>query len=286
MALVKMTDIMTGAKAKGAGIGSFSIYNLASLRAAIRAAEDTKTPIIIQVAEKRFPSAPLEYVGPMMMNAAKCAGVDIAVHLDHGESFDAVQRALDLGFTSVMYDGSTKPFAENVENTCRVMEMAKPYGAVVEAELGCMAKAEDGSEQKGAKYTRPEEVTEFLAKTGVDALAIAIGNQHGNYAAPPDLQFAILEQIHAEHPEQHLVLHGGSGISDADFQRCIGSGITKVNVATAMLNAMMKKIAENGEDVEKQAYYKLFEKLVDGVYDVVRHHIEVFDQKSLDEVWK
>ncbi len=276
MALVNMMTLMEQAKARGEGVGSFSVYNLATLRGVIRAAEESKTPVIIQIAEKRFHSAPLPYVGAMLMNAARKSSVDIAVHLDHAESFGAVQEALDMGFTSVMYDGSQLPFEENVKNTNLVREMAAKYKADVEAELGCLAKAEDGTLTRGEKYTSPLEAKAFLAAAPVDALAIAIGNQHGNYDAEPDLQFDILRQIHADSPAQHLVLHGGSGISDADFQECIRGGITKINVGTAMLNAIMEEIDEQGKAVTKADYYKLFERFVDHITDVVRHHIDVF----------
>ncbi|MBE5996121.1 MAG: ketose-bisphosphate aldolase [Lachnospiraceae bacterium] len=281
MALVKMTDIMTRAQQRGAGVGAFSIYNLASLRAAIQAAEALELPSIIMIAEKRFPSAPFEYVAPAMMSAAKNAKVDIAVHLDHGESLEVVQQALDMGFTSVMFDGSSLPFDENVANTLKVMEMAKPFGAAVEAELGCLGTKEDGTATAGEKFTRPEEAKEFLRLTKVDALAIAIGNAHGNYKAKPDLQFDILKQIHEENPGQHLVLHGGSGISDADFQKCIANGITKINVATAMLNAIMKRVDDRAKEEAKPDYYPFFEEVVGAVQGVVEHHMRVFDMQKI-----
>ena len=281
MALVKMTEIMTRAQERGAGVGAFSIYNLASLRAAVQAAETLDIPLILMIAEKRFPSAPFEYVAPMMMSAAKNSKVDIAVHLDHGESLEVVQQALDMGFTSVMFDGSSLPFEENVANTLKVMEMAKPYGAAVEAELGCLGTKEDGTATAGEKFTRPEEAKEFLRLTGVDALAIAIGNAHGNYKAKPDLQFDILQRIHEENPGQHLVLHGGSGISDADFQKCISNGITKINVATAMLNAIMKRVDDRAGEAAKPDYYPFFEEVVGAVQGVVEHHMRVFDMQKI-----
>ena len=281
MALVKMTEIMTRAQERGAGVGAVSIYNLASLRAAVQAAETLDIPLILMIAEKRFPSAPFEYVAPMMMSAAKNSKVDIAVHLDHGESLEVVQQALDMGFTSVMFDGSSLPFEENVANTLKVMEMAKPYGAAVEAELGCLGTKEDGTATAGEKFTRPEEAKEFLRLTGVDALAIAIGNAHGNYKAKPDLQFDILQRIHEENPGQHLVLHGGSGISDADFQKCISNGITKINVATAMLNAIMKRVDDRAGEAAKPDYYPFFEEVVGAVQGVVEHHMRVFDMQKI-----
>ena len=282
MGLVRMTEIMEKARKRGAGVGAFSIYNLASLRACMQAAEALNRPLILMIAEKRFPAAPFEYVGPMLLNAAKNSPIDIAVHLDHGETFEAAQKALDIGFTSVMYDGSSLPFEKNVENTLKIIEMAKPYGAVVEAELGCLGTKEDGSATAGGeKFTRPEEAKEFIRLTNVDALAVAIGNAHGNYKAKPDLQFDILRQIHEENPAQHLVLHGGSGISDADFQKCISNGITKINVATAMLNAIMKRVDDRAAEAAKPDYYPFFEEIVGAVQGVVDHHMRVFDMQKI-----
>ena len=281
MALVRMTQIMDAAREKGTGVGAFCIYNMAMLRGVMQAAEALKTPVILMVAEKRFSSAPLEYVGPMMLSAAKCASVDVAVHLDHTETLEVIGKALEMGFTSVMYDGSSLPFEENLENTLRVMEMAKPYGADVEAELGCMAKKEDGTATAGEKYTRPEEAAAFLKKAPVDALAIAIGNQHGNYASEPDLQFDILQQIHTENPGQHLVLHGGSGISDTDFQKCIRNGITKINVGTAMLNAIMKRVDSQAQEGGKLDYYPFYGKMVEDIQEVAEHHIRVFSMQDV-----
>ena len=279
MSLVRMTEIMDRARAKGAGVGAFSVYNLASLRAAVQAAEATKTPIILMIAEKRFPSAPFEYMGPAMLSAARKSSVDIAVHLDHAESFEAIKAAIDLGFTSVMYDGSSLPYEENVANTIRVMEMAKPLHIDVEAELGALAQKEDGTATAGTCYTKPDEAASFLKSTGVQALALSIGNQHGNYKGEPNLQFDILQQVFQENPGQHLVLHGGSGISDADFQKCIKNGITKVNVATAMLNAIMKRVDDRAKEEAKPDYYPFFEEVVGAVQAVVEHHIRVFDMQ-------
>ena len=281
MALVNMTRIMDRAKEKGRGAGAFCIYNLAMLRGVMQAAEALKTPVILMVAEKRFGTAPLEYVGPMMLSAARNASVDVAVHLDHGESLEAVQRALEMGFPSVMYDGSSLPFEENVKNTLRVMEMARPYKADVEAELGCMAKKEDGSATAGEIYTRPEEAAAFIKQTGVNALALAIGNQHGNYTSEPKLQFEILRQIHEENPGQHLVLHGGSGISDTDFQKCIRSGITKINVGTAMLNAIMHQVDEQAAGKTRLDYYPFYEKVVEEIRKVAEHHMRVFSMETV-----
>lgn len=277
MALVKMSKLLNAAKKKDVGCGSFSIYNMESLMGVVQAAEELQTPVILQLAEKRFSTAPLSLVGPMMISAAERSDLDIAVHLDHGCSFEAIQQALDMGFTSVMYDGSMLPFELNVEHSQKAVELARRYDADVEAELGRMGVSEDGDENYGVKWTDPADAVRFIEQTHVDALALAIGNQHGDYKEAPDLQFGIVEKVRECMPEQILVLHGGSGISDSEFQHCIRSGITKINIATAILNREI----QNGKGyllrVDMPNYYDLNKKFVDAAYEVAAHHIQVFN---------
>lgn len=146
------------------------------VRGAIQAAEELDTPIILQIAEVRLKHSSLHLMGPMMVQAAKEAKVDVAVHLDHGLTFETVQKALELGFTSVMLDASTLPFEENIANTKKVVELAKQYGATVEAELGLVGGSEDGSCDHGIRCTDPDDAKVFAKETGIDALAVAIGN--------------------------------------------------------------------------------------------------------------
>ena len=166
--------------------------NMEMVRGAVQAAEELNTPIILQIAEVRLPNSPLELMGPMMIQAAKEASVDIAVHLDHGLTMETVKKALELGFTSVMFDGSRKPFEENISCTREVVELAKQYGATVEAELGLVGGSEDGKSDHGIRCTDPEDAVVFCEKTGVDALAVAIGNAHGDYPVAPQLAFDVL----------------------------------------------------------------------------------------------
>ena len=225
-----MKSLLTQAGNEQRGVGAFSVGNMEMVKGAVRAAEETDTPIILQIAEVRLPHSPLELMGPMMVQAAKEAKVDIAVHLDHGLTEETVKKALELGFTSVMYDSSTYSFEENIERTKKIVKLAKNYGATVEAELGLVGGSEDGSCDHGIRCTDPEDAKIFCERTGVDALAVAIGNAHGNYPVAPTLAFDVLEEIQ-KRTEVPLVLHGGSGITDADFRRAIGLGIVKVNIA-------------------------------------------------------
>lgn len=246
----------------------------------VKAAGELRTPVILQLAEARFKTAPLELMGPMMINAARESGVDMAVHLDHGQSMEAIRKALDMGFTSVMYDGSSLPFENNVADSRMVKALADAYDADVEAELGLVGRNEGGDHDYGIQCTVPEDAKIFIEQTGADALAIAIGNQHGNYPSAPKLRLDILKTIHQTIPDAHLVLHGGSGITDADFQECIRNGITKVNIATAVLNGMMDQVSGYFARAKPYTYYEANREMVAGAYEVVKHHIRVFNMEE------
>ena len=212
-----------------------------------------------------------------MVQAAKEAKVDVAVHLDHGLTFETVDKALELGFTSVMLDASTLPFEENIARVKTVVEKAGKYGATVEAELGLVGGSEDGSCDHGIRCTDPDDAAVYAKETGIDALAVAIGNAHGNYPVAPTLAFDVLEKIH-EKVDIPLVLHGGSGISDKDFQRAISLGIRKVNIATASFNSLTAYVEKYMASTEKHNFFDLNQAMVQGTYENVKRHILVFNE--------
>lgn len=277
MALVKMKDLPRRAEEKNIGCGAFSVGNMEMVRGAIRAAEELDTPIILQIAEVRLKNSPLHLMGPMMVQAAKEAKVDVAVHLDHGLTFETVDKALELGFTSVMLDASTLPFEENIARVKAVVEKARKYGATVEAELGLVGGSEDGSCDHGIRCTDPDDAVVYARETGIDALAVAIGNAHGNYPVAPTLAFDVLEKIH-EKVDIPLVLHGGSGITDKDFQKAISLGIRKVNIATASFNSLTAHVEKYMESTDKHNFFDLNEAMVQGTYENVKKHILVFNE--------
>lgn len=277
MALVKMKDLLRCAEEKNIGCGAFSVGNMEMVRGAIRAAEELDTPIILQIAEVRLKNSPLHLMGPMMVQAAKEAKVDVAVHLDHGLTFETVDKALELGFTSVMLDASTLPFEENIARVKAVVEKARKYGATVEAELGFVGGSEDGSCDHGIRCTDPDDAVVYARETGIDALAVAIGNAHGNYPVAPTLAFDVLEKIH-EKVDIPLVLHGGSGITDKDFQRAISLGIRKVNIATASFNSLTAHVEKYMESTDKHNFFDLNEAMAQGTYENVKKHILVFNE--------
>lgn len=278
MALVKMKDLLKRAEEKNIGCGAFSVGNMEMVKGAIRAAEELETPIILQIAEVRFKNSPLHLMGPMMVQAAKEAKVDVAVHLDHGLTFETVDKALELGFTSVMLDASTLPFEENIAKVKTVVEKAQKYGATVEAELGLVGGSEDGSCDHGIRCTDPDDAVVYARETGIDALAVAIGNAHGNYPVAPTLAFDVLEKIH-EKVDIPLVLHGGSGITDKDFQRAISLGIRKVNIATASFNSLTAHVEKYMASTDKHNFFDLNEAMVQGTYENVKRHILVFNEQ-------
>lgn len=277
MALVKMKQLLLQAQKENRGCGAFSVGNMEMVKGAIRAAEELNTPIILQIAEVRLKHSPLHLMGPMMVQAAKEAKVDVAVHLDHGLTMPVVEKALELGFTSVMLDASTLPFEENMERVKQVVRLAAGYGATVEAELGLVGGSEDGSTDHGIRCTDPEDAAIYARETGIDALAVAIGNAHGNYPVAPHLAFDVLEEIH-QRVDIPLVLHGGSGITDRDFQRAISLGIRKVNIATASFNSLTAHAKDYFQSEGKHDFFGLNEAMEQGTYENVRRHILVFNE--------
>lgn len=279
MAIVTLNELLTSANEKKVSVGAFSVGNMEMILGAVRAAEELNTPIILQIAEVRLPTSPLDIIGPMMVAAAENSEVDICVHLDHGLNYETVEQALDLGFSSVMLDGSLLPIEENIELTQEVVELASEYGASVEAELGVVGGNEGGGKAHEIQCTDPLSALRFCLETNIDALAVAIGNAHGNYPVAPKLKFDVLKAINAA-CKTHLVLHGGTGITPEDFQECIRNGIRKTNIATASFDAVTNaaKAMCNTDGVN---YFKLSQAMQDAVYKNVKKHIKIFNMETL-----
>lgn len=273
--LVNMKDLLLDAQKRNYAVGSFSVANMEMVLGVIKAAEETRSPIILQIAEVRLNHSPLALIGPLMVAAAEEADVPVAVHLDHGKTPCCIGQALEIGFSSVMFDGSHLPVEENIEITKGIVEIAKEYGAAVEAEIGCVGGSEDGSEDIAINCTSPEQAKRFAEETGVDALAIAIGNAHGNYKEEPKLRFDILERVH-ELVSIPLVLHGGTGISEKDFIRCHQNGIKKINIATATFDSVERSVCESYQNGKINGYYDLHQAEIEGAYQNAKKHMEIF----------
>ncbi len=237
--LATLNDVLKPAQAGRYAVGLFNTTDTDMLQAAIEAAEEARSPIILGTAEVLLPYGPLALIAPALIAVARRATVPVVVHYDHGLTFEKTMEALKLGFSSVMFDASAKPSAENLAETAEVVKIAHAMGASVEGEIGHVGSAADGDDAKADMYTTPEEAVAFQKATGVDALAVAIGTAHGVYKSKPKLNLARLAEIRAA-LDTPLVLHGGSGLSDDDFRNTIAGGIAKVNIHTDMCIAGSK----------------------------------------------
>ena len=236
--LVTLKEILKIAEAKGTAIGSFNTPNMSSIRAVIGAAEELGEPVILMHAQvhEEMELCKMDEIAPVMLLLADKASVPVCVHLDHGTDLDYVKKGLDLGFTSVMYDGSTLDQKLNFTNTSIVRELSMRYGASLEAEIGSMGARESGAEGGESIYTDPDTAKDFVDKTGIDALACAFGTAHGVYLKQPKLDFERLAKINSL-VDIPLVMHGGSGVGVEDYKKVISLGIRKINYYTYMAKA-------------------------------------------------
>lgn len=273
--LVNMRELLEDAEKGNYAVGSFSVANMEMVLGVLKAAEELNAPVILQIAEVRLKQSPLEIIGPLMVAAAENASTPVAVHFDHGKTIEKITEALDIGFTSVMFDGSHLPLEENIEMTKKVISTAEEYDAAVEAEIGCVGGSEDGSEDIAINCTKPNDAVRFEKETGIDALAIAIGNAHGNYKSTPKLRFDILKQVD-DMTNTPLVLHGGTGISPEDFVKCSKTGIKKINIATATFDSVENNVREAYKNGNIHGYYDLHEAEIEGAYKNAKRHILIF----------
>lgn len=246
--LVTLSEVLKDAKKNKYAVGMFNATNLEMAEGIISAAEEMNSPVIFGTAEVLLPIANLEELSYLFIPMAKKAKVPVVVHFDHGTTEAAIYAALKAGFTSVMYDCSTDTFEHNIERVANLTKIAHDFGASVEGELGHVGANDNAAEGYGDNdhsiYTDPKLAKEYAEKTGIDALAVAIGNAHGVYASTPKLDINILKKI-ATDVACPLVLHGGSGLSDEDFRKCIQEGICKVNIFTDINMAAAQYSAEH-----------------------------------------
>ena len=233
--LTNLNELMKYAQEHEMAIGSFNGPTLESARAALEAAQELGVPVILQHAPAHDPYISLELAGSIMLALAEQATVPVCVHLDHGDSLETVMRAIRMGYTSVMYDASGKPYEQNLEETREVVRLAHAVNVTVEAELGNMPHNFHGemtNYSPEAFYTDPQDAKRFAQETGVDVLAISFGTVHGVYKAKPKLNFDIIRQVREATGGLPLVMHGGSGLSDDDYRTAIACGIRKINYYT------------------------------------------------------
>ena len=274
MPLVKLTELLNEADDTYA-VGAFNVSDMEMAMGAVKAAEEMKAPLILQVAEGRLRYSPLELLGPVMMAAARRCQMPTAVHLDHGATMETIRLALSLGFTSVMFDGSKYPLEENIARTKEVVALARKYGADVEAEIGRVGGAEGDYKSMDVLVTSVAEAERFAEETDVDALAVAIGTAHGNYRTQPELRIDRLKEIAAV-VKCPLVLHGGTGLTEQDFHDCLKNGIQKINIATASYDASARQIKTVYQEKPEANYFDFSDAIVQGTYQNVKKHMEIF----------
>ena len=278
MGLVNTIDLMKNAEEHSYALGSFNITNLEFLNGILEAAEQERSPVIISIAEVHFPYVSIEQITPVIKYMSNNSCVPVVLNLDHGLSIETVVRALRCGFSAVMYDASRKPLEQNIEETKLVVNMAHSVGVSVEAELGCVGGAE-GSETRAVArrefFTDPAEAERFVAETGIDCLAIAVGNAHGLYKGEPELDFQLIEEI-KRRLGVPLVLHGGSGIPDGDFRRAIQLGIRKINFFTEMSMEAANQVRETIKDPKIYQLQDIMKSVKEAIIEVVRDRLRVF----------
>ena len=302
MPLVTSTEMFKKAYNGGYAIGAFNVNNMEIVQAITEACKEEKAPVILQVSKGARAYANHTYLVKLVEAAViECPEIPIVLHLDHGPDFETCKSCIDGGFTSVMIDGSSKPFAENIELTRKVVEYAHAHGVVVEGELGTLAGIEDEVRvaEGDSSYTRPEEVEEFVTKTGVDSLAIAIGTSHGAYkfkpGTKPQLRFDILEEVSRRLPGFPIVLHGASsvvpefvkminenggampdaiGVPEYMLRRAASMAVCKINIDSdlrlAMTGTIRKYLAENPSHFDPRQYLKPARQ---AIKEMVRHKL-------------
>jgi len=252
MNLVSLREVLEPAEKGGYAVGAFNANNMEIVQAIIEAAEEERSPVILQASQGAIKYAGLGYIVAMVKAAAQESSVPVVLHLDHGTDFEQVMRCIRYGFSSVMYDGSKLPLEENIAMTQKVIDVARAVGVSVEAELGKIGGTEDDItvEEREALFTDPLEAQRFVQETGIDALAIAIGTAHGPYKGEPRLDFPRLKRI-KELTGARLVLHGASGVPDEAIRKAIELGINKINIDTDIRQAFtagLKDFIKNNPD--------------------------------------
>ena len=268
--LVNLNELLKRAQKEKYAVGLFNTTDTDMLQAVLEAAEELSSPVIFGTAEVLLPYGELSLIAPSLVEAARRAKVPVAVHYDHGLTYVRCVEALRRGFSSVMFDGSVKPYEENIAQTREIVKLAHAMGATVEGEIGHVG---DASADEGEQYTTAEEAQSYAAATGVDALAVAIGSAHGVYKKKPELNIARLEEIR-KNTDVPLVLHGGSGLSDEDFAAAIKAGISKVNVFTDLCLAGERAMKEGLE--KNLGYLKTRNLKVNAIKEAVKTKIRLF----------
>ncbi len=276
--LVDMGDMLRHARANGYAVGAFDLVSLDFLQAVVTGAERQRAPVILSLAESHYAYFDPELIMSAVRTAAERASVPVAIHLDHGGSLEAAVRGINQGFNGVMVDASTQPLEENIARTRAVVEMAHACGVPVEGELGYVAgvEGEDADRHPGEViYTAPDDAERYVRETGVDFLAVSIGTVHGRMRGKPRLDFERLAAINGQLGIP-LVIHGGTGLSDAQFRRLIENGVAKINYYTALADAAGAAIRARMQNADNRSYTDLTRDVQDAIRAEVERCIELW----------
>lgn len=289
--LVKPHQIFRDALGADYAIGAFNTSNMEVTQAIVAAAEQQRSPVIVQTSEGAIEYAGLEVLSGIIKTVAGKASVPVILHLDHGKSLDTVKTCIEAGYTSVMIDASTKPYEENVRVTRAVVEYAHERGVWVEAELGAILGKEGAVGLRGGRtpesyFTDPKEAKEFVAATNVDALAVSVGTIHGAFTGQEYIRFELLESIQAAVPDLPLVLHGASGIADEHLRQACRGQVTKVNVDTELRLAFDQAVrAALGATKDLVDPREILGAAREAVQQVVEQKIRLFGSESMAKVY-
>lgn len=270
--------MLNKARAEKYAVGAFNCNNMEIVQAIIQAADEERAPVIVQASQGAIKYAGIEYIVAMTRTAASKASVPVALHLDHGTSFEQIMQCIRAGFSSVMFDGSKLPVEENISVTKQVLAASRPAGISVEAELGKIGGTEDDItvDERDAMFTDPREARDFVDNTGVGSLAVAIGTAHGAYKGKPELDFERLSEI-SSLLDIPIVLHGSSGVPDEDIKEAVSRGICKVNIDTNIRQAFTRKcrqvLEEKPEEIDPR---KVLGPAREAAVEIIREKIRVF----------
>lgn len=269
MALVSMRTMLEKAGAEGYSVGNFDVFNLELLKGVMEAQEELRAPVILAYGPPFEVYSPMRHYAKLMRSYAEETDLPVVIHLDHANTLAQVKSAVDAGFNSVMIDASALPFEENIQRTLEVVAFCRPLGIPVEAELGHVGD-EGMSDLSDYGFTDPSLAAEYVERTGIDALAVAIGNAHGVYRRKPEIRYGVLEAVRKA-VSVPLVLHGASGIPDEDIRRCAALGITKINIHTELLLSAVERLRQ---DVEEGANY----------YTIFDHHVKAVKERTKEKI--
>lgn len=276
MALVTLRQVLQDAKKRKYAVGGFNVFNFETLGAVVEVAEELKAPLVLGIAERLFKFVDVDTLAAAMARAAQRTSVPVALHLDHGQTYEGVMRAVRWGFTSVMFDGSALSFADNLKKTKEISRIAHSLGISVEGELGYVGHNGKSAGSSEEETITADKVVDFVAKTKIDALAVAVGTNHGGSKFMGGLDIARLLEL-SQVVDIPLVLHGGSKLSREDCRLVINNGISKINIATDMSTSASERLKAELAKSPSANYIHLMTSVKKGVKDLVRKYMLNFD---------